>query len=336
MHDSPTRRCCRALERMISRATAALVVLAAAAAAPAQEWTPTRPIRLIVPFNPGGAGDVTARAISDKLSAALGQPVVVDNRGGAGGIIGTDAAAKSTPDGYTLVLGSDANFTIAPNLQPVGYDPLKDFEPVSLIVNTPMVLTVNPQRLPVNSIQELLAAAKASPGRYTIASSGNGTSHHIAIEKLKGDAGIDILHVPYKGQAQAINDVLGGQADLLFGTPGPLLPHIRSGKLKPLAVTVSHRIADLPDVPTLAEAGVPGYDISIWLGVLYPAKTPKAAIERINTEINRILATPEARGRYAAQGYSPVGGKPEVLAKRLADDTAAYRRIIQQAKIKPE
>jgi tripartite-type tricarboxylate transporter receptor subunit TctC len=302
----------------------------------AADWVPKQPLRMIVPFAAGGMGDLVARTIGDKLGAALGQPVVVDNRGGAGGVIGTEAAAKSPPDGYTLLLGSDSNFTISPNLGPLRYDPVKDFEPVSLIVNTPMVLAVNPQKVPVANVQELLAFARAHPGQLSIASTGNGSSHHLAAELLKSAAKVNLLHVPYKGQAAALTDVLGGQVDMAFSTLGPLGPHLKSGKLKALAVSGTQRIPDLPEVPTLAEAGVAGYDVGIWVGVFYPAHTPKAIVERVNGELAKILQAPDVRSKFTSVGYSIEGGKPELLAARIHRDTLMYRKIIQDAGIKAD
>jgi tripartite-type tricarboxylate transporter receptor subunit TctC len=302
--------------------------------AAAAEWTPTRPLRLIVPYTPGAGADITARLIAAPLGVALGQPVIVDNRGGAGGLIGTDAGAKSAPDGYTLVWGSDVAFTIHPQLAKVPYDPVKDFEPVSLIVNLPMVLVVNPQRVPANNVRELVALAKASPGKFSIASSGNGSSHHFAAEFFKQLAGIDLLHVPYKGTAEGMNAVLAGQTDMMFVSPATTLPHIKAGKAKPLAVSVTRRLPTLPDVPTMQEAGVANFDVGIWMGVLYPAKTPRAAIDRINTEIANILEQPDVRSRIGDMGYAAGGGKPEVLGQRIQRDTENYRKLIRDANIK--
>jgi tripartite-type tricarboxylate transporter receptor subunit TctC len=320
--------------RVLSRVLPALLALLLLGSAGAAEWTPSRPIRLLVPYTAGGAADVGARLLAEKLGPALGQPVVVDNRGGASGVIGTDAAAKSQPDGYTLVWGSDVAFTIVPQLQPVGYDPLRDFEPVSLFMNGPLVLVVNPQKVPVASVQELVALAKASPGKYSIASSGNGSSHHFAAEMLKYRAGVNLLHVPYKGGAQAVTDLLGGQVDMMLISLSPLAAHLKSGKLKALAVSTTQRMSQLPDVPTLAEAGVPGYDIGVWMGVLYPARTPKPIVDRVTGEIAKILDQPDVRMRLAAMGYTPGTARPEDLSKRLDADTAAYRKLIVDAKIK--
>ena len=304
--------------------------------AAAADWAPARPVKLLVPYTPGAGADITARLISERLSPALGQPVVVTNQGGGGGVIGTDAGAKSAPDGHTLVFGSDIAFTINPQLKTTPYDPVKDFEPVSLFVNLPMILLVNPQKVPVNNVKELIALAKAKPGAYSIASAGNGSSHHFAAEFLKYKAGIDLLHVPYRGAAQALTDVLGGQADMMFISPASVMAHLKSGKVKAIGISVLKRLPSLPDVATLAESGVPDYDVGIWMGVLYPAHTPAAAIERVNTELNKILEMPDVKARIADLGYAPGGGKPDILAKRIASDSAMYRKLIKDANIKPD
>jgi tripartite-type tricarboxylate transporter receptor subunit TctC len=326
----------RALLGCIARfalATAAATTLANAAAA---DWTPSRPIRVIVPSTPGAGADITARLFSDRLGTALGQPVIVDNRGGAGGLIGTDAAAKSAPDGYTLILGSDYAFTIYPQMRKPPYDPIKDFEPICLVANLPMVLVVNPQRVPVANVKDLIALVKANPRKYSIASAGNGSSHHLAAEYFKHQAGIDLLHVPYKGAAEAMTSVLGGQTDMLFISPATVLPHLKSGKVKALGVSVPQRVPALPDVPTLAEAGVPNFDIGIWFGFFYPARTPQAIVNRVSAELQKIVEVPEVRARLAEIGYSPAGGKPEILRQRLESDSAKFRKLVQDANIKPD
>jgi len=314
-------------------ALAAAVLLSSVAAA---QWTPTKHVKMLVPFAAAGAADITARAVSDKLATALGQPVVVDNRGGAGGVIGTEMGAKSAPDGYTLIVGSDPPFTINPHLQKVPYDPLRDFEHVSLIADVPLLLVINPEKVKANNLKELIALAKASPSKFTIASSGSGSSGHLAAELLKHEAGIDLVHVPYKGQAQALTDVIGGQTDMVFSSIGASIQHLKTGKLKALGISVTKRFAVLPDVPTLAEAGLPGYDLGVWIGASYPAGTPKAAVERVNAEISKILQTPDLRARFAELGYVPVGGKPEVLTQRIAKDYALFGKLIRDAKIQSE
>ncbi len=300
----------------------------------AAEWAPTKVVKIIVPYTPGAGADITARLISERLAPALGQPVIVDNRGGGNGIIGTDAGAKSAPDGHTLVWGSDVAFTINPQLQTTPYDPIRDFEPVSLFVNLPMVLVVNPQKVAASNVRELIALAKARPGHYSIASAGNGTSHHFAAEFLKYKAGIDLLHVPYRGAAPALVDVLGGQADMMFISPASVMAHLKSGKVKAIGISVPRRMPTLPDVPTLAESGLADYDVGIWMGVLYPAHTPKSAVERVNSELSKMLEMPDVKARLTELGYTPGGGKPDVLARRIASDTAMYRKLIKDANIK--
>jgi tripartite-type tricarboxylate transporter receptor subunit TctC len=323
--------------RVVLAALAALGALATLAApAFASDWKPDRPIRLIVPSTPGAGADTTARLFSDRLAQALGQPVIVDNKGGAGGLIGTEAAAKSLPDGYTLVLGSDYAFTIYPQMRKTPYDPAKDFEPVGLVANLPMVLAINPQRVAAGSAKELIALAKANPGKFTIASAGNGSSHHLAAEYFKHQAGVDLLHIPYKGAAEAMTAVLGGQADMLFISPATVLPHLKTGKVKAMGVSVARRSPALPDVPTLAEAGVTNYDIGIWFGFFYPARTPKPIIDRVNAELQKILEMPEVKARIADMGYAPAGGKPEALAQRMESDSLKFRKLVQDANIKPD
>lgn len=315
--------------RAMIGALAGLLALSASAA----EWTPDRPMTLIVPSTSGAGADITGRLFSERLANALGQPVVVENRGGAGGLTGTSAAARSAPDGYTLLLGSDYAFTIYPQLREPPYDPIKGFEPVALVANLPMVLVVNPNKIAANNVKELIALAKASPGKFSIASAGVGSSHHLAAESFKSQAGIDLLHVPYRGAAEAMTDVLSGQSDMMFVSPVTALPHIKSGKVKALGVSVAERIPVLPDVPTLAEAGVTGFDIGIWFGFLYPAKTPAAVIARVNAELQKILQIPEVRRQILDMGYTPAGGPPEVLAQRIANDSIRFRKLVKDAKI---
>ena len=252
------------------------------------EWKPDRPIRLIVPFAPGAATDISARTISTQLAAMLGQPIVIENQGVASGVVGTEAGAKAAPDGYTWTLAHDPPFTILPNVRKLRYDPVKDFEPVAMIATIPMLLVVRPD-LRVNSVKELIELARAQPGKITFASSGIGATAHLAAELFKHESKIDILHVPYKGGAQAITDLLGGQVDMVFISFGPVIQHIRSGKLKALGVSVPRRYASLPEVPTIAESGLPGFDFSVWTGIAVPAGTPKEVRETINAAVAKVL-----------------------------------------------
>jgi tripartite-type tricarboxylate transporter receptor subunit TctC len=299
----------------------------------ANDWTPNRPIKLIIPSTPGGGADITGRLLGEQLSAALGQPVVIDNKGGAAGLIGTEAAATSAPDGYTMVLGSDYAFTIYPQLRKPPFDPIKDFEPIGLVANLPMLLVVN-SKVPATNMKELIALAKAQPGKLTMASGGNGSSPHLASEYLKFQAGVNMLHVPYKGAAEAMNSVLSGETDMFFVSPATALPHLKTSRVRALGVSIGQRIPLIPELPTVAEAGVANFDIGIWFGLFYPARTPKPIVDRVNAELQKILAKPEVRARFADMGYAVAGGKPEVMAQRLVADTAKYRTLVQDANIK--
>jgi tripartite-type tricarboxylate transporter receptor subunit TctC len=326
----------RTLRRRIVLAAAAVLAIAPILSnvAWASDWTPTRPIKLVVPSTPGGGADITGRLFGEKLSAALGQPVVVENKGGAGGLQGTDSVAKSAPDGYTLLLGSDYAFTVYPQLRKPPYDPVKDFEPIGLIENLPLVLTVNPQRVPATNMKELLALVKANPGKYSIASSGVGASNHLAAEYLKHQAGLDLLHVPYKGAAEATLAVLSGQTDMVFNSPATLLPHFQTGKLKAMGISTASRSHILPDLPTLMESGVSSYDIGIWFGFFFPANTPKPIVDRVNAELQTILAMPDVRKKIFDMGYTPAGGKPELLTDRVKADSSKFGKLIRDANIK--
>lgn len=296
---------------------------------------PSRPIRWIVPYAPGAGTDTTARILVDKLSAALGQPIIIDNRGGAGGAIGTDAGAKAAPDGYTWTFGSDPPFTINPNLRKLPFDPRKDFAPVSLLAQVPLVLVVSPE-LGVSSVRELIEMAKASPGKLTVSSSGNGSSGHLAAEYFKAATGTDMLHVPYKGQAEAVNDVVAGRVQLNFSAIGNVLQYAKAGRLKILGVASQRRFEGLPDVPTIAQAGVPDFEIAAFHGLLVPAGTPPAVIKRVNDEVSRLLQSPEVSTRMQGLGFFPVGGPPEMLERLLENDTAKWGRLIRSAGIKPD
>jgi tripartite-type tricarboxylate transporter receptor subunit TctC len=323
----------------LKRRTALAAVLCALQpwqAAQAQAgWKPEHPVRLIVPFAPGAATDISARTISDHLAATLGQPVVIDNQGAASGTVGTAAAARAAADGTTWVLAHDPPFTILPHVRKLAYDPLKDFEPVALIATIPMVLVVRPG-LPVNSIQELIDEARARPGQMTIASSGTGATSHLAAELFKYETRTDILHVPYKGQAQGVTDVLGGQVDMIFSSFGPVVQHIRSGRLKALGISVPKRYASLPEVPTIAESGVPGFDFSVWTGIAVPAGTPHAARDAIAAAVAQALQVPEVRARFDGLGFVPGEGGPEALRRKIEGDYAKWKRVIQAARIQIE
>ena len=304
---------------------------AAFAAGVSAQAYPTKPIRIVVPFPAGGTTDVLARAAAQKLAETLGQPAVVDNRPGAGGNIGAELVAKSAPDGYTLLMGTVGTHAINPGLYPkLPYDHVKDFAPVILVAGVPNVLVINPA-LPVNSVPELIAYAKANPGKLNFASSGNGTSIHLSAELFKTMAGVQMTHVPYKGSAPALQDLVGGQVQLMFDNLPSSLALIKGGKLKALAVTSATRAAALPDVPTLAESGLPGFEASSWFGLLAPAGTPPLVIGKLNGEIAKWLATPEAKERLLTQGAIAAGGTPEDFARFIAAETAKWQKVVKDS-----
>ena len=292
---------------------------------------PTKPKRIVVPFPAGGTTDVLARAAAQKLAETLGQPAVVDNRPGAGGNIGAELVAKSAPDGYTLLMGTVGTHAINPGLYPkLPYDHVKDFAPVILVAGVPNVLVINPA-LPVNSVPELIAYAKANPGKLNFASSGNGTSIHLSAELFKTMAGVQMTHVPYKGSAPALQDLVGGQVQLMFDNLPSSLALIKGGKLKALAVTSGARAAALPDVPTLAESGLPGFEASSWFGLLAPTGTPSSVIAKLNGEIAKWLATPEAKEKLLAQGANAAGGTAEEFAQFIAAETAKWQKVVKES-----
>ena len=317
----------------LSRWLTGLCLIAGAMAPSYAQWVPTKSIKMIVPYAPGGAADLTARLMAEQLALALGQPMIVENRAGGGGVIGADLLAKAVPDGHTISFGSDPPFTINPHLNSVPYDALKSFSHVSLVANLPLVLVVNPQKMQVKNVAELIALAKANPGKFTIASSGNGSSGHLAAELFKHEAEINLVHVPYKGQAPANTDMISGHVDVTFSSIGPATQHFKSGRLIPLAVSTSSRFSGLSEVPSLAET-LKGFDIGVWLGLTYPAGTPQAAIDRISQESDKILHTPAVMERFKALGYVPVGGKPEVLKNRIESDYKRFGEIIRANNIK--
>jgi tripartite-type tricarboxylate transporter receptor subunit TctC len=303
-----------------------------AAPAVAQQY-PARPIRFIVPFAPGGGTDILARLLAQRLYEPLGQPVIVDNRGGAGGVIGAELAAKAPADGHTIVLGSPGPLTINPNLQRVPYDTLRDFSPITLATISPFTLVVHPS-VPANSVKDLVALAKAKPGQLNYGSAGNGSVSHFSSEQFKALAGVDIVHVPYKGAGPYLIDLVGGRLQMAFENLPTVWPHVRSSKLRLLAVGTKSRSALLPDVPTVAEAGVPGYESSTAFGVLAPAKTPGAAISRLSKELVKILHRPDIKEKMKAEGVEAVGGTPQEYAAHLKEELARYGRIVKSAGIK--
>lgn len=318
---------------IISGAIIGCTACAALAAAPAY---PARPVRIIDPFPPGGPSDIVGRAISQKLSEGLGQPVVVDNRGGAAGVVGCELVAKAAPDGHTLLLGPSGALTIQPTLNPkLPYHPQRDFAAVTQLTDGPQVVAVHPA-VAAKSIQELIALAKAKPGQLNYASGGAGTANHLAAEAFKLAAGIDIVHVPYKGTGPALTSILGGETQLIISSLLPALPHVRSGKLRALAVTSASRSSTLPDVPTAAESGLPAFETSSWHGILAPAQTPRPIVARLHSELVKVLHASEVRERLTAQGLNVVASTPEQFAAHIRSETAKYARLIKHVGIKAE
>ena len=306
--------------------------IAQPASQPAQKF-PDKPIRFIVPFPPGGGNDILARLLAPKLSESLGQPVVIDNRAGAGGNIGADLAAKSAPDGYTIVIASN-QVTMNPALYAkLPFDIEKDFAPIALAASVPMVLVVN-SSVPAGSVKELIALAKADPGRLNYSTPGNGTPQHIAFEVFNHVAGIRIAHVPYKGTGPAIADVIGGQVQATFGTLASLEQHVKAGKLRALAVATPKRSPAMPAVPTMAESGLPGYDVSLWYSILAPAGTPAPILARLSGEIAKALAAPDVRDRLVAQGFEVSYLNPEQMNDLMKRDIARWGKSLKEVGIK--
>jgi tripartite-type tricarboxylate transporter receptor subunit TctC len=305
-----------------------LALAAPALSAQAQSY-PSKPIRLVCPFPPGGAVDIASRATAHTLSQILGQPVTVDNRPGAGGNIGAEITAKAAPDGYTLLMTTSGIMGINPALySKIPFDSVKDFSPVSMLVSLNNVLVLHPS-VPAKSVQEVIAMAKAQPGKLTYASSGNGTSIHLSGELFKSMAGVDMLHIPYKGSSPAVTDLLAGQVNMMFDNIPSSLPHIKSGKLRALAVTGSKRSPSLPDLPTIAEAGVPGYDSYVWFGVVAPAGTPPEIIAKLNAALVKTAATPEFRDRLTGQGYDVMSSTPEQMATSIRGEIAKWGKVVK-------
>ena len=299
----------------------------------AQTW-PTKPVRLIVPYPPGGGNDNLARIFSQKLGDKLGQPFVVENKPGAGTLIGTEAAAKSPGDGYTILLSSIVTHALAPALYAkVPYDPVKDFVPVTILAVAPTVLVVN-KDFPAKSVQELIALAKAKPGKYTFASGGNGTTPHVSGEIFKSMTGTDLLHVPYKGGAPALTDLMGGQVDMMFDTAASAMPHVRSGKLRALAIATPKRHPDFPDLPTFAEQGLPDYSINSWYSLHAPAGTPRDVIQKLHGEVVIALRAPDVAERLRALNADPGGMPPDEFAVFVRQEADRYGQVIKKAGIK--
>ena len=297
---------------------------------------PTKPLRILVGFSPGGASDITTRIIGQKLSEAFGQPVVTDNRAGASGAIAARIVAASAPDGYTLLAGATSILAINPAVMSnLGYDPVRDFTPISQIVSMPQLLVVHPS-VKASTLKELIALAKARPGELNYSSSGSGSSSHLALELLKHMTGINLVHVPFKGSGQSMPALLAGQVQMIFDPLPTSLPHAKSGKLRALAVSTVKRSPAAPDVPTAAEAGVPGYDSSLWYGLLLPAGAQPTLVAKLNKATNDALRAPDLVERFAALGAEPVGSTAAALGKTIADEMVKWGRVIKSAGIRGE
>ena len=317
--------------------TSAFFAAAVFAPAQAQSWPAAKPIRLVIPFPAGGATDILGRTVAQKLSAALGQQVVVDNKPGAGGSIGADIVAKAAPDGYTLLMATSSTHSIGPALNPkLPYDAFKDFAPVAHVANAPSVLVVG-NTFPAQSAQELIALIKKNPGKYNFGSSGIGTYPHLSAEMFKWRAGgLFVVHIPYRGTGLVITDLVAGQIGFLMDSIVSAQPHVRDGRVRALAVTGAKRSSSMPNVPTFAEAGVPGMAFSNWFGVFAPAGTPADVVQRLNREINALVQTADTLERFERLGAEAAGGTPEQFAKTYRDEFDSWKQVIQRASIKAE
>jgi tripartite-type tricarboxylate transporter receptor subunit TctC len=318
-----------------SRLLLAVLALLAAASAPAQAPYPDRPIRMIIGFPPGGAPDVVARLLGQKVSESLGQPIVMDHATGAGGNIAMERLAKAAPDGYTLGFLVNGQLVINPSLYKLTYDPAKVFAPISQVTVTPNMLVVN-NAVPAKNLQELVALARAKPGELTFASGGTGTGNHMAAELLKSVARIDVRHIPYKGVLPAVPDLIGERVTMMFSPMPVVLPYVRDGRLRGLAVTSLKRAPSAPDLPTVAESGYPGFEVTIWYAILAPAGTPPAIVRKLNQEIVKALALPDVRAKLADQGLEPIGNSPDELAAVIRSETATWAKVVKDANIQPE
>jgi tripartite-type tricarboxylate transporter receptor subunit TctC len=315
-------------------AIVAALLLAAAAPSPAQTW-PAKTVKIVVPFPAGGPTDVLTRSLADKLAAQFGQPVVVENKPGAGGAIGADFVAKSAADGYTLVMATTSTHSIGPYLAKVPYDPEKDFTPIVWVGNATNILVVNNQ-LGVSSVRELIDLAKKDPGKLNYATSGIGTVVHLTSELFASMAGVKLTHVPYKGVQQSVPDLISGQVSILFDNIMTAQPHIKAGKVKALAISSPQRSPLVPDIPTVAESGLPGFQSVTWFGLLGPANTPRAVVERVNAELNKALQLPEIQARFAQMGFEPAGGSAADFAQTIQRDAQKWSKVIKDAGVKPE
>jgi tripartite-type tricarboxylate transporter receptor subunit TctC len=309
------------------------VFLLCATSAWAQQW-PSKPLRYIVPFPPGAFNDTLARTLAAELPKTLGQPVIVENRPGGNTIIGTELAAKSPGDGYTL-FGAALPFSVIQSLYKTSFDVTKDFAPITLAGVTPNLLVANPG-VPFNNVKDLIAYAKANPGTLNYASTGNGTSNHLSFELFKTMTGTQVTHVAYKGSAPAVTDLIAGQVQVMFDNTPNVLPHVKAGKLKALGVSSKTRSPQAPEIPTVDEAGVPGYDVGVWFGVLTVAGTPRDVVQRLNTEMVKILTSPEVKERFGKMGVEVIAGSPEQFSAYLKSEVARWAKVVRDAGIKAD
>jgi tripartite-type tricarboxylate transporter receptor subunit TctC len=320
------------LEEMMLRGALALMLAMASFASAAQDY-PTRPVKIVVPYGVGGSADVYGRFLAAKLSDSLGQPFVIENRPGGGAVIGTDAVAKSAPDGYTLLVMSNThtvNETLIPNKP---YDLMKDLAPVTGINSQDLLLVMNP-KVPAANLREFIAYAKKNPGKLNYASSGPGTPYHMAGELFKHMAGVDIVHIPHKGSDQARTAVLGGQVDIMFDAISTIVSHVHSGRLKALGTSGKSRSSVTPDIPTVSEAGVPGYEATIWLGLMAPSGTPRPVIDKLNGAVNKVINSPEVKQNWAKQGAVPMGMSPDAFEKFMRADVQKWAKLVKETGMK--
>jgi len=321
--------------KTLARILHAIALATVASIAFAQPY-PSKPIRFVVPYPPGGPLDTVARLLGQKVSESVKQPVVVDNKPGAGGNIGADAVAKSAPDGYTILMGAVATHAINPTLYAnIPYDPIKDFQPVTQLASTPNVLIVN-NSVPASNVREFIAYAKANPGKLNFGSGSTGSAGHLAGELFKTMAGVDMLHVPYKGAAPAMQDLVAGQVQLMFDNFASANTQVKAGKVKALAVTTAKRSALAPELPTIAESGLPGFDINTWFGIFVPAGTPREVVDRLHAEFTRALALPDIREKIANLGAEPVGSRPEEFVAYVKSEGEKYARVIKASGAKAD
>jgi len=318
---------------LLTKLAIGLAVAGSAALAGAQDNWPTKPVRIIVPFSPGGGGDAVVRTISEKLGERLGQPVVIENRPGASGYIGAQVVAGAAPDGYTILMGFDGAMVVAPNLIKAPFDPVNDFVPITKLNDATLILAAH-SSVPAKNLKELVDYSKTQAGGLGFGSSGTATTTHLAGELLAMRSGAQLRHVPYKGGGQAVTDVAGGQIPLIYTVIPTIAGFVKEGRLRPIAVSSATRSAVLPEVPTMAESGLAGFEVSSWYGLFAPAKTPKPIVERIQREVAAVLQLPEIRERYLKGGFEPVANKPDEFAQQVKADLARWNKLVKEANIR--